>query len=126
MDGGRHWMEGQLEAQEVLFFVEDLLTAKRWMSELLGIDPHFDDPNYVTFCVGHMVVGIHPSDQKGHSGPGGQVVYWRTADLSKAIDHFRSHGCTLYRGPILGVDKVEVCQMQDPFGNLWGLMQIPL
>jgi predicted enzyme related to lactoylglutathione lyase len=114
-----------LNVDEVLFFVPDVQAAKRWMAELLGEPPHFDDPNYCVFHVANASVGIHRADPKTSPGVAGQVTYWRVSSLQRAIAHFESHGCRLFRGPILGVDKVWVCQLLDPFGNAWGLVERP-
>ncbi|RIV17193.1 bleomycin resistance protein [Alicyclobacillaceae bacterium I2511] len=118
-------MDELLEICEVLFFVPNVQVAKAWYIALFGEQPHFDDENYCAFEVAGSTVGIHPIDDKTSSGVAGQVTYWRVADIHKAIARFESHGCRLFRGPIFGVDKVWVCQLTDPFGNAWGLMQRP-
>ena len=33
--------------------------------------------------------------------------------------------CRKYRGPIVGGDQVWVGQLEDPFGNIWGLVEKP-
>lgn len=118
-------MDGVMGVCEVLFFVTNVQVAKQWYIELLGTKPHFDDENYCAFDLAGTTVGVHPVDDKTKSGVAGQVTYWKVADIHKMISHFESNGCRLFRGPILGMDKVWVCQIIDPFGNAWGLMQIP-
>lgn len=116
-------MHGILGVEEVLFFVPDVSQAKSWFSEVLELCPTFDDPQYCAFQLGGITIGLHPSDAKTSSGVAGQVVYWRVANLQATIDHFVAHGCTLFRGPIVGIDGVHICQVQDPFGNVWGLIE---
>lgn len=118
-------MKGILGVDEVLLFVPNVQAAKHWYGELLGEYPEFDDEGYVAFRLGNVRVGLHPADDKNQAGVAGQVTYWRVSDLHETIEYFQSHGCRLYRGPILGVDQVWVCQLIDPFGNLWGLVQRP-
>ncbi|EQD77918.1 Var1, partial [mine drainage metagenome] len=52
-----------------------------------------------------------------------RVAYWRVSDLREAMDHFIAHGCTLYRGPIVGIDGQSVCQVRDVHGNVWGIVE---
>ena len=108
---------------EVLFFVDDVPQAANWIMSLLDKKPAFESENYCSFDLGFCRIGLHPSDEKTSSGVSGQVTYWNVIDLNQAISHFISHGCKLFRGPLTGVDGVDVCQMVDPFGNSWGLVQ---
>jgi predicted enzyme related to lactoylglutathione lyase len=108
---------------EVLFFVPDVRVAKQWYAQLLGCEPYFDNHDYCAFHLANASVGIHRSDPKTSPGVAGQVTYWRVSNLPQAISYFESHGCRLFRGPILGVDKARVCQLLDPFGNAWGLVE---
>jgi len=118
-------MDEIVSVDEVLFFVPDVQAAKRWYGELLGKAPYFDNPEYCAFHLANASVGIHRSDPKTSPGVAGQVTYWRVPNIQRAISHFELHGCHLFRGPILGVDKVRVCQLLDPFGNAWGLVERP-
>ena len=112
-----------VDIEEVLFFVENVSQAKRWYMGLLEADPTFDDPGYCAFQVGRVTIGLHPSDAKTASGVAGQVAYWRVEHLKSSIDHFVAHGCTIFRGPIVGIDGVHICQVKDPYGNVWGLIE---
>lgn len=123
--GERSEMDEVLGLAEVLMFVPDVQAAKPWYAGLLGSAPIFDAEGYCAFRLAGSVLGLHPSDEKNTPGTG-QVTYWRVADIQRMIAHFEAHGCHKYRGPILGVDQVWVCQMQDPFGNLWGLVEHPV
>lgn len=105
------------------FFVADIPAARTWLASLLGSAPHLDHPGLVTFQVGEQSIGLHPADEKSPAGPGGQVAYWRVPDLDLAMLHFQAHGCTLWRGPVTGIEGSRVCQVRDPFGNAWGLIQ---
>lgn len=118
-------MDGILGVEEVLFFVANVQDSKQWYIELLGKEPYFDYKNYCAFHLANVIVGIHSSDEKTSSGVAGQVTYWRVSDIKKTITHFESHGCQIFRGPIFGIDKVWVCQLMDPFGNVWGLIEKP-
>ena len=118
-------MDGVLGVDEVLFFVPDVQNAKPWYVNLLGEEPYFDDKNYCAFNLAGTTIGIHPNDNKTSSGVAGQVTYWRVSEIQKTIAHFQSHGCHLFRGPIFSIDKAWICQLIDPFGNVWGLVEKP-
>lgn len=109
--------------QEVTYFVPDLEAAWAWLVSLAGAELVTKLPGMIQGRVGRSVVTLHPADEKGAAGPGGQVVYWRVRDIHQAIADFEAQGATRYRGPIVGVDGPQVAQMQDPWGNLWGLIQ---
>lgn len=112
-----------LGVAEVTFFVPDVAAARAWLTGLLGTEPVFDHPQFVAFQAGDQLIGLHPDDEKTSSGVPGQVAYWHVPDLDIAVSHFQAHGCTLFRGPITGIDGPRVCQVRDPFGNVWGLTQ---
>lgn len=64
---------------------------------------------------------IVQADEKVGSGKQGTVLYWSVPVLQDALDHFRSLGAVLYRGPMVIEDGLGMCQVEDPFGNLIGL-----
>ncbi len=107
---------------EVTFFVPDVSAAASWYQEIFGA-PHFKSEHFYTFKGPGIDVGIHTEDAKAE-GPGGrQVLYWRVSNLTQAISAMTAMGCHLYRAPIHGIDGPAVCQLEDPFGNVWGLWQ---
>ncbi|MGZ4135147.1 MAG: VOC family protein [Tumebacillaceae bacterium] len=116
-------MHGIVTIEEVLFFVPNVSEAKSWYMGLLDANPTFDDPNYCAFRLGGVMIGLHPSDAKTAADVAGQIVYWRCANLDSTIAHFLAHGCAIFRGPIVGVDGPKICQVKDPFGNVWGLLE---
>ena len=122
--GGDYKMNIQLTGIDgVLFFADNLAEAKEWIKGLLEKEPDFQSENYYSFNLGFCKIGLHPSDSKSSSGVAGQVSYWKVSNMQSAISHFIDHGCRLFRGPIIGVDGVKICQLIDPFGNAWGLIE---
>ncbi|MCY0909605.1 VOC family protein [Sulfobacillus sp. hq2] len=113
-----------LGLEEILLFVPDVQSAKPWYADFLGVDPVFDDPHYCAFRLCGVSIGLHPYDDKTPTRSTGPVPYWRVADIHQSIAQLQSKGCGLFRGPIFGVDQRWVCQMTDPFGNVWGLVQV--
>jgi len=55
------------------------------------------------------------------SGTAGTVTYWQVGDFNKAVKWACDCGGKLYRGPLDIEDEQSICQILDPFGNLFGL-----
>jgi catechol 2,3-dioxygenase-like lactoylglutathione lyase family enzyme len=49
-----------LGLRTAIYHVDDLRKAKEWYSDLLGVEPYFDDPFYVGFKVGGYELGLDP------------------------------------------------------------------
>ncbi|WP_053958834.1 VOC family protein [Sulfobacillus thermosulfidooxidans] len=107
---------------EVVFFVKDIEEVKRWIQNLLQCPVVFESPEYCAVLVGNTKIGLHLRDEKNSGTGSGQVAYWHVHDMEHVIKKFQDAGCRLYRGPIRGMDGPMVCQMQDPFGNIWGFV----
>jgi len=85
--------------ETVVYFVEDMRAATDWYRKALGIEPNHDTPYYSGFTVAGDELGLHPADGK----PAGE----RHAPPQEV------------GGGIL------VGAVQDPFGNVLGLIQNP-
>ena len=64
---------------------------------------------------------IVQADSKVGSGKCGTVLYWSVESLEDTILHFETLGAKLYRGPMEIEGGLNMCQVEDPFGNLIGL-----
>ena len=105
--------------------VKDLDKAKAWYSNVLGIQPYFDQPFYVGFNVGGYELGLMP-DAKCASGrqPAG-IAYWGVEDAQAAYKRLIELGATL-QDPIQDVgDGILIGAVHDPFGNTLGVIQNP-
>jgi predicted enzyme related to lactoylglutathione lyase len=83
---------------------------------------YLKDPEYFFIRVGHQDIWFHVADDKMASGTAGKVVYWHVTDFDAARVRAESLGATLYRGPLGCGDGEFMCQMKDPFGNLFGMV----
>ena len=111
----------------ISMWAEDLEAAKRWYTELLGVEPYFQRPGYCEFRVGDYQHEIGLIDSKfapgGRTeGPGGAVVYWHVDDVEGTFKRLLSLGATEYepvteRGP-----GFVTTSLVDPFGNILGVM----
>jgi predicted enzyme related to lactoylglutathione lyase len=114
----------------VSFYASDLESAKKWYTELFGIEPYFNVPGYIEFRIGdyQQELGIIDSAYapKGATGtPAGAIVYWHVDDLKQTLDEFIDKGATLYQ-PIMdhsgGKETFVTASVIDPFGNILGIM----
>lgn len=116
----------------VTYSADDLEAAKRWYTEVLGVEPYFvrpldGPPAYVEFRVGDYQheLGIvdrryapHPVD----GGPSGVIAYWHVDDLPAAVDRLLALGATLHDKPTERGPGFVTASVIDPFGNILGLM----
>lgn len=68
-----------------------------------------------------FMIEVVKADVKVGSGKAGSVLYWQVSSIDKTLEHFRSLGAKLYRGPMAIEKGLRMCQIEDPFGNLIGL-----
>jgi predicted enzyme related to lactoylglutathione lyase len=114
-----------LGLRTVIYKVPDLARAKAWYSATFGIAPYFDEPYYVGFNVGGFELGLDPDVTKQRPGPGGAVAYWGLRDLAAVLAELGVRGVTI-RSPLQDVGEgILVATIEDPFGNLIGLIENP-
>lgn len=108
----------------VCYSAPDLEKAKRWYSQILGIEPYFDQPFYVGFNVGGFELGLDP-DSKPIEGGHNVVVYWGVEDCQAAYDRLLQAGATSHTAPMSVGDGILVATVIDPFGNQLGVIRNP-
>jgi predicted enzyme related to lactoylglutathione lyase len=106
----------------VMIFVDQPEQVAAWWAEHLG---HRNDPyaHDGFWCYQHdgVEVGFHPSDPLKNPPGASVVVYWTVDDLRLVRERLLNCGCTPHRGPRrLGPER-QICQLVDPFGNVFGL-----
>lgn len=112
------------------FYAADLESAKKWYSELLGIDPYFERPGYIEFRIGdyqHEMGIIDGRFAPGGLPPnaGGAVIYWHVDDLSVTFDKLLSMGAKEYQPITERGGGFVTASVTDPFGNILGVMYNP-
>ncbi|HEY8935552.1 MAG TPA: VOC family protein [Cyclobacteriaceae bacterium] len=114
----------------ISFYATDHAAAKKWYSELLGIEPYFNVPGYSEFRVGDYQheLGIIDSSfapAGATKNSGGAIAYWHVDDLKTTLDKLIAMGATLYQ-PITdhsgGKGNFVTASVVDPFGNILGIM----
>ena len=111
-----------LGLRTAIYPTPDLVRAKAWYAELLGVPPYFDQPFYVGFEVGGFELGLLPDGQPGSAGP---QPLWGVADISAAHARLLALGAQALE-PVTEVGEgIRVAAVLDPFGNRLGLIQNP-
>jgi len=119
----------------VSFWADDVIAARDWYADLLGIEPYFQRPEegppaYIEFRIGADEDELGLIDRRyappGTSrDPGGAVIYWQVDDVAAAVARLVEHGATEYQ-PVVERDAGFVtASVLDPFGNILGLMYSP-
>ena len=119
----------------VSFWADDLIAARDWYAEVLGIEPYFQRPEegppaYIEFRIGADEDELGLIDRRyappgASRDPGGAVIYWQVDNVAAAVARLVEHGATEYQ-PIVERDAGFVtASVLDPFGNVLGLMYSP-
>jgi predicted enzyme related to lactoylglutathione lyase len=120
------------------FYAADMKAAKKWYSNLLGIEPYFDferpdpdHPAYIEFRLGDYQHELGIIDSKyapkgAAAGPGGAVVYWHVDDVAATLEKIMAMGAKEYE-PLTnrGAAGFITASVVDPFGNILGIMYNP-
>jgi predicted enzyme related to lactoylglutathione lyase len=110
---------------------DDLEAAKKWYSDLLGIEPYFERAGYAEFRLGdyHHELGLIDSRYSPGvpaTGQAGSVTYWlvddRAATLSKLVS---MGGAKEYESMQDRGQGFITASVVDPFGNILGIMYNP-
>ncbi len=116
----------------VTFYADDLTAARRWYTELLGIEPYFERevegrPAYIEFRIGdyqHELGFVDsryaPSDRS--DGVGGATIYWHVDDVKAGFERLLSLGASVHQQPIERGPGFVTASVVDPFGNVLGIM----
>ena len=114
-----------LGLRTVVYHVPDLDRAKAWYSSVLGIEPYFDQPFYVGFNVGGYELGLDPDPSAGSPGPGGTGAYWGVEDAEATHVRLLALGGREHGGVRDVGEGIRVATVEDPFGNLFGIIENP-
>jgi predicted enzyme related to lactoylglutathione lyase len=120
----------------VSFWADDLDAAKKWYTELLGIEPYFNVPNedgslgYTEFRLGDYqhelgLINSRYMPPGTTSGPAGVVVYWHVDDVTATFKKLLSMGAREHDAPKDRGQGFITASVIDPFGNILGIMYNP-
>lgn len=120
----------------VSFWADDMDAARKWYTELLGIEPYFNVPNedgslgYTEFRLGDYQheLGLINSRYRPSgmaSGPAGVVVYWHVDDVTASLEKLLAMGAKQHEAPRDRGEGFITATVIDPFGNILGIMYNP-
>jgi predicted enzyme related to lactoylglutathione lyase len=105
-----------------IYPVTDLAQAKAWYSQVLEVEPYFDQPFYVGFNVGGFELGLLPAGQPGATGV---TAYWRVADAKSEFARLVNLGGTPHETLQDVGEGIKVGSVLDPFGNVFAILENP-
>lgn len=114
-----------LGLRTVVYHVADLNAAKAWYTKVLDAPPYFDEPFYVGWNVGGFELGLDPNPAAGAPGRGGTVAYWGVADANAALERLLGLGADLVSEVQDVGEGIRVAVVEDPEGNLFGIIENP-
>jgi predicted enzyme related to lactoylglutathione lyase len=105
-----------------MVFVDDPRTAARWWADHLGGHAAIrSQEGFYWYEVGGIEVGFHPADDLRNARGGCPVMYWAVTELEAERARLLASGCRAHRGPLTVDATRTICQLVDPFGNVFGL-----
>jgi predicted enzyme related to lactoylglutathione lyase len=111
-----------LGLRTALYPAPDIAAGKAWYSQVLGVQPYFDQPFYVGFSVGGFELGLVPDATPGDAGA---QPLWGVDDVSAEVERLVALGA-LPLDPVTDVGEgIKVAAVLDPFGNRLGLIENP-
>jgi len=112
-----------LGLRTVIYPAPDLVKAKKWYSQALGLEPYFDEPFYVGFTVGGFELGLMPDATPGITGA---QALWGVENADEEFARLIDLGASMIE-PVTEVGEgIRVASLKDPFGNRFGIIENPL
>lgn len=105
----------------VIYPSPDLDAAKAWWTELLGIEPYFDEPFYVGYEVGGYELGLLPTADPAD----GALTYWGVADVKSAVDAAIAAGAREHVPASEVGGGIVTATVRTPAGVILGLISNP-
>jgi predicted enzyme related to lactoylglutathione lyase len=108
----------------VIYHVDDLDQARAWYTNVLAIEPYFNEPFYVGFNIGGFELGLDP-DVSGISKGDNVVAYWGVKDAAASYQRLLKLGGKAYTDMRDVGGGIRVAPVIDPFGNVFGIIENP-
>jgi predicted enzyme related to lactoylglutathione lyase len=114
----------------ISFFAADHAAAKKWYTDLLGMEPYFERPGYVEFRLGDYAQELGIIDSKYAPNPdssvtGSAILYWHVDDVKATLERLLSIGAKQYQPLQERGGGFVTASVVDPFGNILGIMYNP-
>jgi catechol 2,3-dioxygenase-like lactoylglutathione lyase family enzyme len=110
-----------LGLRTVIYPAPDLAASTAWFTQVLGIEPYFEEPFYVGFSVAGYELGLLP-DADPADGP---VTYWGVPDADAAWAALLAQGATPNSAVQDVGDGIRTASVREPGGSLLGIIENP-
>ena len=107
------------------YMVTDIIAAKNWYTDILGIEPYFDQPFYVGFNVAGYELGLATTEHVDTSKPDNATTYWGVDNIQEVYNMLLSKGATEHEKPTDVGDGIIVAAVKDPWNNVFGIIYNP-
>jgi predicted enzyme related to lactoylglutathione lyase len=114
-----------LGLRTAIYHVDDIDKGKRWYSEVLGVQPYFDQPFYVGFNISGYELGLQPGAITSADKADGAVAYWGVENAAAAFKRIVDLGATVNEALQDVGEGIKVATVKDPFGNIFGIIENP-
>lgn len=113
-----------LGLRTAIYKVYDITEATAWYTQVLGIEPYFNEPFYVGFNVAGYELGLQP--QEGEMAKTDSVItYWGVEDVEATHAMLLSAGALPHEDPTEVGGGIIVAAVKDPWGNVFGIIYNP-
>jgi predicted enzyme related to lactoylglutathione lyase len=114
-----------LGLRTAIYHVDNIEKGKAWFTEVLGVEPYFDQPFYVGFNVGGYELGLQPEERTAAKKADGAVAYWGVESAEAAVERLIEIGATIHEAVQDVGEGIKVATVKDPFGNVLGIIENP-
>ena len=109
----------------IMLFAEDTHAVGAWWAAAFGADRVEVEPSpqgdFVFFDAAGVEIGVHAADPTKNPLGGSTVVYFSVESVEDARSRLLAAGASHHRGPLIVSPRRVICQLRDPFGNVFGL-----
>jgi predicted enzyme related to lactoylglutathione lyase len=109
----------------VFYFVSDLKAAASWYAARLGREPVVEGRSLVAFDIDGVRLTIHEADDVNSPGPAGSSPYWTVPNVDDVVAEWTARGAVTHRGPKTVFTGERLCQLLDPWDNLFAIREEP-
>jgi catechol 2,3-dioxygenase-like lactoylglutathione lyase family enzyme len=113
----------------ITLFVEDLVAAKRFYSDVFGLPLHYEDPHSAVFKFGKTLVNLLEISQADEliapavvapREAGSRMVFTiGVDDVDAMCETLAARGVELLNGPIDRPWGIRTASFKDPAGHIW-------
>jgi predicted enzyme related to lactoylglutathione lyase len=110
-----------LALRSLIHETNDLEATKRWLTDVLGSEPYFDEDPYVGFDVGGDELGV----LRVEGTPAPPRAYWGVDDLTAELARLEARGCQRLHDPHDVGGGITMVSVLTPHGFELGLIEHP-